>query len=368
MKFICEKSDIAKEIAIAQEIISSRNSLSILSNVYLEAGNNRLIIKATDLKVSFGTSIPVEIVKPGRTTIFCDKFLSILRTLPEGEIEFELSDSMMLFIRPKFKKIEFQLKTIPSDKYPEIQKISGDLFFEFPQSDFLEMISKTMFAVSNDETRYFMNGPYLEKVDDRLIMVATDGRRLSLTNKSIKDYAENIKGIIIPVKILSLVKKLSSGEGNLKIAISDKNIFFNLGEVQLSSSLIEGQFPNYNRVIPEESKYLIIVNKEALINALTRVSVLAEQKSRKVIFSLSGNVLTVDSEETEIGEAREEIECKYDGPDTVIAVNYIYVLDPLKEMDSDQLSIGFTEENKALTIKSLPEKDYLHIVMPMQVT
>lgn len=368
MKFVCEKNEISKEIATAQEIISSRNSLSILSNVYLESSDDKLIIKATDLKVGFQTSIHVDIITPGKTTIFCDKFLSILRSLPDGEIEFELDNNMMLFIRPRFKKIEFQLKTIPSEKYPEFQKVSEELFFEFPQSSFLDMISKTIFAVSNDETRYFMNGPFLEKIGDTINMVATDGRRLSLINKKIDIDLDDIKGIIIPVKILSLVKKLASGEGNLKIAIFDKTIFFDLGNVQLSSSLIEGQFPNYKRVIPEESKYIITVKKEALEEALKRVSVLAEQKSRKVIFSLSDNILTVDSEETEIGEAKEELECNYSGPDVVLAVNYIYILEPLREMDSDTISIGFIEENKALTIKPLPEKDYMHIVMPMQVS
>ncbi|MCD6120803.1 MAG: DNA polymerase III subunit beta [Spirochaetales bacterium] len=367
MKFVCEKNELVKEIATAQEIISSRNSLSILSNVYLEVINDKLVIKATDLKVGFETSIHVDSVTPGKTTIFCDKFLGILRALPEGEIEFELDDNMMLYIRPRFKKIEFQLKTIPSEKYPKFQEVSKEFFFEFPQSDFLDMISKTIFSVSNDETRYFMNGPFLEKIGDSINMVATDGRRLSLISKKINVGLDDIKGIIIPVKILSLVKKLASGEGNLKIAISDKTIFFDLGNVQLSSSLIEGQFPNYKRVIPEESKYIITVKKDALEDALKRVSVLAEQKSRKVIFSLKANILTVDSEDTDIGEAKEELECSYDGPDVVLAVNYVYVLEPLREMDSETLSIGFIEENKALTIKPLPEKDYMHIVMPMQV-
>jgi len=145
MKLTCEKNALLKEISIAQEIISTRNALSILSNVLLEADNGSLTIKATDLKVSFETRIPVDIAVPGSTTVFCDKFLGILRSLPEGDIELELSDGRV-FIKPLFQKINFQLKSIAGDKFPEFLEASEDLYFEVPQKDFIEMISQTIFC------------------------------------------------------------------------------------------------------------------------------------------------------------------------------------------------------------------------------
>ena len=145
MKFTCDKASILREVSIAQEIISSRNALSILSNVLIEVADNTLILKATDLKVGFETQVPVEVAVPGSTTIYCDKFLGILRSLPDGEIEFEQQDNRLI-IRPLFKKIDFQLKSITSDKYPEIQDVAPDTYFQVPQNDLIEMINQTIFC------------------------------------------------------------------------------------------------------------------------------------------------------------------------------------------------------------------------------
>ena len=366
MKFTCDRDLINKEISIAQEIISSRNVMSILSNVLLEAADDRLIIRATDLKVGFETQIPVQVAAPGTATVYCDKLVGILRSLPGGEVEFELDDSSMLFIRPLVKKINFKLKSIASDKYPEIQAVSEGSYFEVSQADLTDMISNTIFAVSDDETRYFMNGVYLEKSGEKLNMVASDGRRLSFISKAIDPAVSDISGVIIPPKILTLIRKLLPGEGNLALCVTDKNIFMRFGERRVSSNLIDGQFPNYARVIPESQDYQIVVDRVQLEDALKRVSLLVEQKARRVFLGLSENTLVVSSEESEIGMAREEIPCEYVGPDVTVALNYAYLLEPLREIDSEQVSLRYTDINKAITLTSIPEKDYLHIIMPMQ--
>lgn len=365
MNFICEKTLLLKEIAISQEIISSRNVMSILSNVLLEADNNTLTIKATDLKVGFEAKIPVSVISPGSTTIFCDKFLSILRSLPEGEVEFKQNEEKLVII-PSNKKIDFQLKSIPSDKFPELQKISDDSYFDIPQKDFIEMITHTAFAVSDDETRYFMNGVFFENEGGILNMVATDGRRLSFIKKELGPQIPEFNPVIIPPKILNLIKKLSSGEGMLSLAISDKSVFINFDNQKLISNLIEGQFPNYKRVIPEKQEFSILVDKNLFMDALKRVSLLVEQKSRRIYLNVSPSVIILSSEESEIGVAKEEISCDYDGPEFSIALNYLYMEEPLKVMHGN-LIIKFTEPNKAVTLFSDPEKDFFHIVMPMQV-
>jgi DNA polymerase-3 subunit beta len=302
----------------------------------------------------------------GGTTVFCDKLLGILKSLPTGDIEFELAENMMLMIRPIFKKIDFQLKSISSEKYPEIQSTQEENFFEFMQKDLIEMISSTIFAISDDETRYFMNGVYLEKIDDRLIMVASDGRRLSYITKPADPELPDIRGIIIPPKILNMLRRLLPGEGNLSLCITDKNVFARFGSHRISSSLIDGQFPNYQRVIPQSQEYRVVVQRDLLENALKRVSLLVEQKSRRIFLKMEENNLIITSEESEIGMAREEIPCEYNGPEATIALNYIYLVDPIREIKEDRVSIEFTDTSKAVTVKSVPEKDYLHIVMPMQ--
>ena len=367
MKFTCSRDDLLKEISIAQEVISSKNSLSVLSNVLLTAGKGELKLQATDLKVGFETSLPVEVVQEGTTTAFCDKLLNILRSLPEGEVELEQADPTMLRIRPLSKKVDFQLRCIPSDKYPELARASENMYFDFPQKDFIEMVSKTLFAVSDDETRYSMNGIFLEKRDDNLIMVATDGRRLSYISRRIPVRMENLKGVILPPKILTIVKKLSSGEGSLSLALTDKNVFVRMGATHLSSNLIDGQFPDYRRVIPDAQKFRALVEKKALEDALRRVSLLVEQKSRKVVFSMAEGSLTVFSKESELGIATEELPCEYTGPEMSFAVNCLYMSEPLRELAGEKVLLEFSDVNKAITLKPLPEDGYTNVIMPMQL-
>ena len=366
MKFSCARDIILKEISIAQEIISSRNSLSILSNVLLSASDGSLLIRATDLKVSFETRIPVDVKNNGSSTVFCDKLLGILRSLPEGEIEFELAEGEKFIIRPLFKKIDFRLKSISADKFPEIERAPVDSFFQIAQADLNEMISQTVFAVSDDETRYFMNGVYLEKSEEHLVMVATDGRRLSYISKIVGPDVPIFSGVIIPPKILNMVRKLSSGEGQMMIAINEKQVFFEFDNQKLSSALIEGQFPNYQRVIPESQRYTVTVERNELNEALKRVALLVE-KSRRIYMNLATNSLTLLSEDGEIGIAKEEVACLYDGPEAKIALNFQYLSDPLKVISDSEISIQYTETAKAISIFPIPAKDYFHIVMPMQM-
>jgi len=366
MKFTCERDVIMKEISIASEIISSRNALSILSNVFIQAEDNELTIRATDLKVGFETKIPVDVAESGSTTLFCDKFLGVLRSLPSGEVEFEQEDGDRFVIRPLFKKIDFRLKSISSDKYPEVQLVPPESYFEFPQSELITMISQTIFAVSDDETRYFMNGVYLENLDGRLVMVATDGRRLSFISHVPVAPIPEFSGVIVPPKVLNLIRKLASGEGNVQLAVAEKNVFVQFDSQRVSSALIEGQFPNYRRVIPENQEHRVLVNRDELADALKRVSLLVE-KSRRIYLTVSNEGLTLKSEESDIGQATEEISCEYDGPETTLALNFTYLVDPLRVIDSESITMNFTESGKAITINPEPKADYFHIVMPMQL-
>jgi DNA polymerase III subunit beta len=369
VKFTVERDAIMREVQVAQEIIASRSNMSILSNVLLQAQDGTLTVRATDLKVSFETSLPVTVVEAGTTTVFCDKLLGIIRSVPSGEIEFEQNSQSTgenFVIRPTFKKIDFRLRSIPADKFPEIQTRAPGEYFAFSQAHFIEMVSQTAFAVSDDETRFFMNGVYLETDENKLVMVATDGRRLSYISEDLPEGIGDFEGVIIPPKVLNLVRKLASGEGTLRMAVADKHVFFEFEDHFISSALIDGQFPNYRRVIPENQHYQILLDKSELSEALKRVSLLVE-KSRRIYLELSSGTLQLRSEESEIGVAREDIPIEYDGPETTIALNYTYLVDPLRVIESDAISVHFTEAGKAITIFSEPRKNFFHIVMPMQI-
>jgi len=365
MKFTVDRDTLMKEIAIASEIISSKNTLSVLSNVLLWAEDGNLGIRATDLKVSFETQIPVEVETAGRTTVYCDKLLGILRSLPQGGVVLEHAHDHVT-ITPTARKADFRLRSIPADKYPEIQLTSTESYWELPQSEFIEMITHTAFAVSDDETRYFMNGVYFEQLEGDLVMVATDGRRLSYIKKTPDGNVPEFNGVIVPPKILNLVRKLASGEGAIAIAVTEKHLFVEFENQKLSSALIEGQFPNYRRVIPETQEYTLTADRAQLAEALKRVSLLVE-KSRRIYLTLAEDQLTLSSDESEIGTASEQLVCEYSGPEMKIALNFLYLSEPLRVIESDSIVLRFSEPNKALLLVPNPEQDYFHIVMPMQL-
>jgi len=364
MKFTCERSVLLKETAIANEIIASKNAISILSNVFFEAKDGSLTIKATDLKVNFETKVPVDITEPGSVTVYLDKLYGILSSIPDGEVEFEQVDNK-INIKTAAKKANFQLKSIASDKFPEFTS-GGIDFFDIPIRDFKEMIHETIFAISDDETRYFMNGIYFEKTADKFIMVATDGRRLAYIDKPSPDGVNDFSGIIIPPKILNVVSKRAGDEGTAKVSITDKVIFVQFGSYKLSSVLIEGQFPNYRKVIPENQVNSFSFDRLKMLDAIKGVSLFVEQRSHRIYLGLSSGTVSIYSEENDIGNAKEEIPCKYDGEELSIAFNYRYLEEPLKVMDCDEVIVFFNDPNKTITIKPVPEKDFLHIVVPMQ--
>ncbi len=337
-----------------------------MSNVLLEATEGSLSLKATDIKVSFETLIPVDTIEPGEITVFCDKLSGILATIPEGDIAIEQDDNKVV-VKPTFKKVRFQLKTISSEKFPELPQADEGSFFAIPAKDFKQMVSQTIFAVSDDETRYFMNGVFMEKSGDGLVLVATDGRRLSYVKKAFDAKIPEFKGVIVPPKVLSLVLKRAPDEGLIEIAVTDKSIFFKFGSYKISSVLIEGQFPNYQKVIPDSQKNKITLKRSDLLDAMKRVAIFVEQKSRRTFFAISDGLIVISSEESDLGTAREEFPCDYSGPEATIALNYKYIEDPLKVMNCEEINIEFTEPNRAITVSPNPGEDYFHVVMPMQI-
>jgi DNA polymerase-3 subunit beta len=365
MKFTCNKEVLLKEVSIAQEIIASKNAILILSNIYIEAVDGKLIIKAKDMKVNFQTEVPVTVIESGATTVYGDKFFGIISTFPYDEIEFSQKENIAIIKPVTQKKPEYKLKSIASDKFPEFP-VSSSPFFEIPIKDFKEMVQQSVFAVSDDETRYFMNGVYLEKVENKINMVATDGRRLAFVGKPASSKINDFAGIIIPPKILSTVIKRSGDEGLISISVNDKMIFINFASYRFSSVLIEGMFPNYKKVIPEKQEFSLSVRRDEMIDALRRVALMVEKKSHRIYLGISSGRMAVYSEESEIGTVEDEIPCKYDGEDITIALNYRYLEEPFKVMTDEEIRIRFSSAVKAITIEPVPEKDFFHIVMPMQ--
>ena len=366
MKFACQKNTLLKEIILALDFTSQRNTLSVVSNVLLETHGNSLVIKATDQKVGFTSTITVETIEEGSTTVFCDKFLGILRTLPDENIIFEEVGDKLL-IHPEKKSIDFELRTIGADKYPALESAPSHEYFTIGQKDLFAMIDQTIFAISDDETRYFMNGVYLEQEPGALVMVATDGRRLSYINRKFEQDIPSFTPVIIPAKFLSLLKKAGTGEGEISLSVNETVIFAKFGDQFMYSTLIKGQFPNYRRVIPASQSNTCKLSITEMNEALKRVSLLVENKAKRIYLDIEPGGITISSEESDFGQAKEIIHCDYSGDPCRLAMNYSYLVSPLRVMEGDSCAICFTESNRAVTVKPDPEKDYFHIIMPMQI-
>jgi DNA polymerase-3 subunit beta len=226
------------------------------------------------------------------------------------------------------------------------------------------MINQTVFAVSDDESRYFMNGVYIEKNDSKLTMVSTDGRRLAFIEKDV-GLKIDFPGIIVHPKILNIISKRAGDEGLIAISITEKMIFVRFGSYSLSSLLIEGQFPNYRKVIPEEQEKSLTVNRLEMLEAIRYVSNLVEQKYKRIYLGLRPGIMDIYSE-VEVGDAKIEVPCNYEGEETTLAFNYQYIEEPFKAIESDEVRILFTGPSKAITVKPVPDADFFHIVMTMQ--
>lgn len=363
MKFSFEKSALLKEIAIAQEVITNKSPIAVLSCVLLQADGDTLTIRATDTSVNFTARIKVDITEAGETTIFCDKFMSILSALPAGLCEFA-TDDLGAIIKSTQKRVKFNVKSVAQDSFPSTPVVSGDSF-EISAKDFKNLVRQTIFAVSDDPNRFFMTGVFFTKEDNDLTLVATNARRLAIAKTDIGDT--KITPSIVPVKILRLITKVLGDEGNIKLSFTENTLFASFGDYEFSGRLIDGQFPNYTKVIPAEQKFSLRVNKDDFDAALRRIEIMTEKKGGKAVLRVSNNLLRVSSKQSDLGDAAEDLECDYNGDEMALAFNYRYISEPLRASDNGDIIMEFTEPLKAVTIKNADATYYKHVVMPMSL-
>lgn len=363
MKFVFDKKTLVDEISVAQKIIATKNNATVFSNVYLEAGDNVLTIKAADSRGTFQTKIPVETVEKGSAMVFCDKLMNILASIPDGEAEFSLQEKDAV-VKSLMVKLKYKLKSMLTDIYPDFVSVDEKSFFSVPAKDFKEMVKKTSFAVSVDIARYFITGVLFEKKDNKLLLVATDGRRLSFSAKEVPGLVD-FTSVIVPPKVLNIVIEKLSDEGSVDIAIAGKTIFFKYGNCIFSANLIDGQFPNYNRVIPASHTGEFVISKKEIYKALKHISVMTD-KEQRILLGVNSGVCSVSSVSGDFGEAKEEIDCKYTGEKFIFAINCKYLADFLKVALDEDIIFEFTDELKAVVLKQKSSEDDIYIIMPMQ--
>lgn len=369
MKFKCSGKVLRQEIEYANNFSSSKNSLSIISNVLLEASNDILTIKASDNNVGFKSSIPVSVIVPGSTTVFCEKLSAVLKNIPDVDLDIT-EENGLLNISPSDKgsaDFTVNIKTIDASKFPELETVDDDNFFSITQRDYFDMIDKTSFAVADNDTRHFLTGVYMEKKDGKLVLVATDGKKLACVRRQFEQDIPDFQPAIIPVRFLNLIKTIGSGEGVFSIAIDEGKMFVKIDSRLIYSSLITGNYPNYEKVIPKNLEHSLVMKTEDIEKAITLISILAENNSKRIFITLHANEMTVSGENTEFGDSKQDLPCEYNGPENTISFNFAVLQNPIKKMGSEMFRLMYTSPLNAMVFTPEPEKDYLFVLMPMQV-
>jgi len=367
MNLTITKEQIIAGLQAVQNVVSTRTTLPILSNVLLRAEGSHLEFTATDLDVTVACKVEAKVSKPGATTLPVKKLFGIVREL-HGEIEIEVDEKNVASIRSGSSF--FKIHGLAADEFPPLPKFKDDQKIAQPQENIRAMIRKTSFAVSTDESRYVLNGIFMSLKDGKMTLVATDGRRLALVDEEV-DIAEKSAGeFIVPAKAINELNRLLQDKGEVEIKFGENQASFALKNetgfsVLLITKLIEGNYPNYRQVIPGEAKERIAVAREELMQALRRAEIMTSEKANSVKLAFGKNVLTITANSPEVGEARETMAINYKGKELAIAFNPRYLIDPLNALTEDEVFIELIDELSPGVIKI--NGPFLYVVMPMRL-
>ena len=319
MKFKTNRDSLLNVLSVAQKVITNKSPISILSNVLLQTDENRVILKCTNSTVHAITSFAAEIEEPGETTIFCDKLMTVVSSLPMGDVEV-FSSGIENIVQPVAKKIKFKIKTQAADKFPIVKGFSEEGAIKVAARDFKNLIHNTSFAVSTDQNRYLMTGCFICKNDNYLTMVATDTRRMSVCK--CVNFNSDFTDIIVPKKMLSVVEKFCSNEGDILLNSNEKMFMVKSGNLEITGSTFDGKYPTWQKVIPTELTHTVKVPKNDLENTI-KTAVIMSAKDSRVELMIEPEKMTVKTPDTDMGSATEEIAAVYNGDPVTIALSLI---------------------------------------------
>jgi DNA polymerase-3 subunit beta len=367
MKATIERATLLKSLGHVQSVVERRNTIPILSNVLLEAREDgSLRLMATDLDLQVDESVPANVSQPGATTVSAHTLFDIVRKLPEGsQVELTAAEGKMQVIAGRSR---FNLSTLPRDDFPVIAEGELPTRFELPAATLRQIIEKTRFAISSEETRYYLMGIFFHVVDDQLRAAATDGHRLARVTIARPDGAEGMPDVIVPRKaVQELYRLLEEVEGTVEISLSPTKVRFGLGSAILTSKLIDGTFPDYNRVIPTGNDKLLKLDPKSFSAGVDRVSTIASEKTRAVKISVDRDKVTLSVTSPENGVATEELAADYGSEGIEIGFNARYLLDILSEIDGDTVEVHLADAAAPTLLRENDKSNALYVLMPMRV-
>ena len=369
MKVYLERNDLLRALGHSHSVVEKKTTVPVLSHILLQTGGEKLKITATDLELAIVETIEANVELEGATTVLENMFYEIIRKLPEGaKVMLQLKeDGNQLLLTSGASS--FALSCLPVKDFPEIHITKLPHSFKVSVKDLMRLLNHTEFAMSTEETRYYLNGIYIHPYQNQeLRAVATDGHRLARISIPLPEGAEDFPGVIISRKTVSEVLKIVSGQtSDVEISLSETQITFIFENISLTSRLIDGIFPDYEKAIPTVNDKILRLRMNSFLKAVERVSIISADHSRGVKMTAQSDKLVLSAVNSEIGSATEEVEATYSADCLEIGFNSKYLMDIAKQMENDEAEFAFSDSNTAVVIRNMADVRLLYVLMPMRV-
>ncbi len=366
MKLEIVREQLLKPLQAIIGVIERKQTLPVLSNVWIQATPNEVTLTATDMELELSCTFPHAVLEPGTTTLPARKLFDILRALPEAcVINLTIEENRCLL---KSGRSRFNLLTLPAEDFPTLDNLQFDGEVTVPQHQFRTLLDNTHFAMAVQDVRYYLNGLLIDIKDQTICAVATDGHRLAYSEMNFDQQIDMKRQIIIPRKgIQELLRLLDMEEVPINLRLSATHLQLENNSICFTSKLIDGKFPDYNRVIPEEGQKIVVADRATLSTSMTRAAILASDKFRGIRLQGCNWLLKLDVHNPEQEQAEEEIEVNYSGEDFEIAFNVNYMLDAINALDSEMIKLSFNDSNSSCLISSSEHNRTKYVVMPMRI-
>lgn len=369
MKFTVNRDIILKAIGIADSVISSKNINTILSNCLFKISKDSIQIIATDNEIGVRTKIDAQSDTEFSFTANSKKLSSILKELPDDEIIITVDDSTIISLKSKNVKGNYILYGTASDEYPELPEIKIDNSIEIEQSVLREMIKKVIYAAATDTIKPVFNSIYIvSEKPGTLTAIATDSRRLCMITRNIQSESIVGEGIILPLKTVNEVYRLLGNSGICRLSFDSNQCYFQINETEIISRIVDGQFPNYKQIIPKEYSHKVIIETGRILDSVKRAMIFTREPANKIVLTITRDTLLIEANTPELGKAEEEVPVETDSKEKIfLGINSQFLLDTIKQIDSFSFICGLTGQMSPVTIIPEDDKNYVSVIMPIQI-
>ncbi len=374
MKFKINKDHFTNGLQQVLNVVATRSTMPILSNVLIEAADGHISLTTTNLDLGIRCRIKADVETPGGLTLPVRKLATIVRELPQADVFVEAGDNNQAKITSGGSL--FKIMGISTEEFPPLPTFENRHVFELTQDEIVNMLKSVSYGQSTDENRYILNGVYFNFADDKLTLVATDGRRLALTALETEITEDNAGSLILPAKTVAELERLLGKGEKVKIAFNDRQVAFEIAigeegdaglvdQLYLVSKIVEGNYPNYRQVIPKETEHRVKIERELMLECVHRAALVTSDKSNSVKLKVSKNLLEISGSSSEYGESHESMAIAYDGPEVQVAFNPQFLMEPLKALTKDEVFFEFKDELSPGLFKTLD--NFICVIMPLRL-